>query len=683
MATITGTAGNNILSADGANSAQGLGGNDRITQYQFGYHAGDKVLLDGGSGNDFIVSFLSNTSDATVPNATTTVTVRGGDGNDTIQVMGAIARTVDAGNGNDVVLVGVDGYPTDHFVTGAKGSTITLGAGADTLAINSFDYAGAASIITDFNPAEDRITFDELMVFGTGLGVPNLGNPFTNGYLRLIKSGADTKLQIDRDGGGNGFVDAIVFRNLAPSAFTEIAGFSLSGSTVHDHAITSVSAGLFTFGDRLQAITRGGAGNDTLTGTAYADFLSGGYGNDVIIGGGGKDVLQDNFGKNVLRGGSGNDEITSHGSDDQQFGDDGNDVLTYSSLSRANLQGGLIRMDGGAGGDQLVVETTTAQARLIGGSGNDTITISEGMVGASIINGGSGDDTITVTNGFSTITLGTGSDSVTIARDYYTPANQHITLTDYLPGTDSVGFSLADYLGQWDGASNPFDTGFLGMRQDGSDTVLLIDASGGGDQLIELIRFKGLSLAQLTAPDTAGFTFGAADFVGKAGNDTFTGLSGSDTMNGYGGADTLSGLGGDDRIAGGAGDDTLNGGNGRDTLVGGAGRDILTGGSGADQFVFSGNETGASATTADTVTDFSHAEQDRIDLSAIDASRAATGNQAFAFIGTADFSAAGQLRYAQTGGNTFIEGDVNGDGKADFMIRLDGLHTLVAGDFVL
>jgi hypothetical protein len=26
---------------------------------------------------------------------------------------------------------------------------------------------------------------------------------------------------------------------------------------------------------------------------------------------------------------------------------------------------------------------------------------------------------------------------------------------------------------------------------------------------------------------------------------------------------------------------------------------------------------------------------------------------------------------------------VDGDGTADFMIRLDGLHTLVAGDFVL
>jgi hypothetical protein len=35
------------------------------------------------------------------------------------------------------------------------------------------------------------------------------------------------------------------------------------------------------------------------------------------------------------------------------------------------------------------------------------------------------------------------------------------------------------------------------------------------------------------------------------------------------------------------------------------------------------------------------------------------------------------------GGNTFIEGDTDGDGVADFVIRLNGLINLVAGDFVL
>ena len=45
--------------------------------------------------------------------------------------------------------------------------------------------------------------------------------------------------------------------------------------------------------------------------------------------------------------------------------------------------------------------------------------------------------------------------------------------------------------------------------------------------------------------------------------------------------------------------------------------------------------------------------------------------------------AAGELRYAHAQGNTYIEGDTNGDSFADFMIRLDGMHVVDAADFVV
>jgi len=44
---------------------------------------------------------------------------------------------------------------------------------------------------------------------------------------------------------------------------------------------------------------------------------------------------------------------------------------------------------------------------------------------------------------------------------------------------------------------------------------------------------------------------------------------------------------------------------------------------------------------------------------------------------------AGQLRYAQAGGNTFVMGDVNGDAVADFTIQVAGTLFLSSGDFVL
>lgn len=62
----------------------------------------------------------------------------------------------------------------------------------------------------------------------------------------------------------------------------------------------------------------------------------------------------------------------------------------------------------------------------------------------------------------------------------------------------------------------------------------------------------------------------------------------------------------------------------------------------------------------------------------------AGGDRAFPFIGAAAFSGTeGELRYVQLGANTYVQGDVNGDGVADLEIKLLGLHTLVAGDFVL
>ena len=56
----------------------------------------------------------------------------------------------------------------------------------------------------------------------------------------------------------------------------------------------------------------------------------------------------------------------------------------------------------------------------------------------------------------------------------------------------------------------------------------------------------------------------------------------------------------------------------------------------------------------------------------------------FAFIGSAAFgNIAGQLRAETIFGNTYIQGDVDGDGVADFMIKLYGDVTLGSGDFLL
>lgn len=160
--------------------------------------------------------------------------------------------------------------------------------------------------------------------------------------------------------------------------------------------------------------------------------------------------------------------------------------------------------------------------------------------------------------------------------------------------------------------------------------------------------------------------------AGNALANQLIGNTGNNRLNGKAGADTLSGL---------DGIDTLIGGDGNDILIGGAGADKLYGGTGADTF---GAITESSLSTRDMVYDFSRVGGDRIDLSSIDARTTTAGNQAFTFIGTAEFgNKAGELRYLKKDGNTYIHGDVNGDSTIDFSIRLDAAIDMRATDFIL
>jgi Ca2+-binding RTX toxin-like protein len=159
-------------------------------------------------------------------------------------------------------------------------------------------------------------------------------------------------------------------------------------------------------------------------------------------------------------------------------------------------------------------------------------------------------------------------------------------------------------------------------------------------------------------------------------DDNVIGNDAANVIKGYSGVDHLSGEGGNDKLLGGMG---------RDVLAGGKGADELLGGDQADTFLYKslGDSTVAAA-NRDTIHDFHRGEGDLIDLNQIDANTKIDDDDAFTLIGRDAFhNKAGELRYEFADGDTFLYGDVNGDGKADFALEVLGKIKFHAADFVL
>ena len=214
-----------------------------------------------------------------------------------------------------------------------------------------------------------------------------------------------------------------------------------------------------------------------------------------------------------------------------------------------------------------------------------------------------------------------------------------------------------------------------------NDTIYTNDnndwvSSGAGNDFIDLGPHD----------DTAYAGPGDDTVIGGTGNDRLFGQDGNDWLQGMAQDDVLCGGNGNDRLDGGSGNDRVNGDAGNDSITGGPGADILAGGTGADTFYYSSADfAGTALANRDTILDFSSAQGDRIDLSAVDANSTNTsGDDAFVYIGAAEFSKTpGELRFQVTGANGLLSGDLNGDGIADFIICLKSVTDLQAHDLIL
>jgi Ca2+-binding RTX toxin-like protein len=193
------------------------------------------------------------------------------------------------------------------------------------------------------------------------------------------------------------------------------------------------------------------------------------------------------------------------------------------------------------------------------------------------------------------VTLAGGEGRDTYALSWQ-PALGAITIQDFAAG---AGGDLLEVAGLAAWAGDPFAAGRLRLFQQGSDTLLQVDADGpGGRGAFEtVVKLLGVNAGTLTAQN---IVEGYQPVVASAPPVIVPPVTPppvtvppvtappvvvpppvTPPVNGTGTA-------GADRLTGGAGNDRLDGGEGNDLLWGGAGNDTLVGGSGLDRAHYSG-----------------------------------------------------------------------------------------------
>ena len=477
---------------------------------------------------------------------------------------------------------------------------------------------------------------------------------------------------------------------LVGGAGKDTARYDNSSSAITVNLLFNTASSGDATGDRFREI-------ENVTGSKFADQIIANALDNVLRGNAGNDTLFGLAGDDVLVGGAGSDKLE---------GDSGNDTVDYGGSGESvvvNLLSGV-----GEGGDAQGDTYDTIESA----TGSQFHDILVGSDANNVLRGGGGPDTLLGVGGNDTLVGGIDA--------------------DLLNGGE--GFDAVDYSGSAEGVLVHLDAVFQFGGDAQGDTLKSIESLAGsakGDGLFG--DAKDNFLRGLGGDDTLDGGLGNDTIFGDAGDDRISGGGGADHLEGGNGSDTVSYLGsttgvvinlnldtvsGDialadtikdfenasgsdakDSLIGNAADnrlDALNGNDellglgGSDTLIGDVGADKLAGGSQGDVFLYDDTlDSGVGAGKRDVITDFSHAEGDRIDLHVIDATAATNGDSAFSFIGTKAFSAPGQVRFFVEGDHTVVEmntfgsGDTIADGPAKSQIELAGNITLVASDFIL
>lgn len=610
-------------------------------------------VIDSGASYLVNVSASAHSASAAVSDADQ---LFGADGNDYLEGRGS-EDYLSGGNGDDI-LSGGDGNDT---LIGGNAGFLDVGLSNSTFAsATNVDDA----LLWSTNPDPEGLIGDDTVPHTTIAGVAAGAYDV---FSVTLAAGATITLDVDfafKEGvdptSFDSFVELfdasearVAFDDDSPASEGGEGSIPVTSTSVNsrDSYLTYTAATAGTYYFRVGQYASGGVSVPIAEGATYVlnvsatdhafdnageqgeDLLRGGAGNDRLEGNGGDDVLDGGVGNDIIRGGAGIDRVDFTRAD----------AAVTVSLGTSAAQ------NTGSGQDAIVqVEDVTGSRfadRIIGSIGDNTLS---GLDADDTLTGAGGADLLSGGNGLDTLLGGIGDDQL-----YAGSGND---VLNGQAGADYMEGSIGDDSYYVD---NELDA-IVEYEDEGTDSVR-----------------SSLVAYTLTADVERLFILGGGTRSGT-GNAIDNGIQGGN------GQDTLSGLDGADTLRGNNGLDILDGGAGNDILYGGALRDTLTGGTGRDQFRFEAGDTSSLIAQADRITDFTKADLDRINLSAIDANGAAAGDQAFSFIGSGAFTGvAGQLRAYVSGADTIVAGDTDGNGSADLYIRLTGNITLAGTDFIL
>jgi hypothetical protein len=292
----TGTTGADLIVMEAAagqkSTVLGLAGKDTI-QAQAGLATATSLLIDGAADADSL----------TISGATTILsssTIKGGAGGDTISitVSGLNASIMNAGDGND--LVTLSGGVNGKF----SGASITLGAGKDSITVNSGQAFNNATLAAGSGADSIVLSVDETrsaQIFGGGgadvitiSAGSNSTGLLINGDSTINGGGADTisiNVLDDATIKGKGGKDRITVTGVVGT------GTQVLGNAGADRIDVDGVAGSGN-------LIGGGSGNDSITLSAF------GGGNTIVAGGGADSITISAAGTGVVNGGAGKDTIT-------------------------------------------------------------------------------------------------------------------------------------------------------------------------------------------------------------------------------------------------------------------------------------------------------------------------------------------------------------------------------------